>query len=123
MTMISHAPARIRVGEEMVQSINQAERLGVGETLVGQRALCRCQSIEKNQTSKDHSAPFTFWDHPGCSGLGETEVTMETHASSAELVHLCRLKKASSLRQKHFTETSIEMQMLENYFQIVQAVP
>lgn len=38
----------------------------------------RCRSAVKNKTSEDHSAPFTFWDHPGCSSTGKTEVSMAT---------------------------------------------
>lgn len=59
----------------------------------GHRALARCLCTERNQASEDHSAPFTFWDHLGCSKLGDTWVTKATHADIEELVHLRRLEK------------------------------
>lgn len=94
-------------GEEEGGSVNQGEKKHQN----GCRALARCWCIEKNQTPEDYSAPFTFWDHPGCSNLGETEVTMATHADSDKLVHLCRLGKKKTFSQrlkKHFVGTHLK---------------
>lgn len=97
-------------GEEGVQSVSQSSR--EKEHQNGHRALARCLCTEKNQASEDHSAPFTFWDHLGCSNLGDTWVTKATHADIEELVHLRRLKKKkqqhSAEDKKRFAETHLK---------------
>ena len=73
------------------QSVSQSSR--GKEHQNGRRALARCLCTEKNQASEDHSAPFTFWDHLGCSNLGDTWVTTATHADIEELVRLRQFQK------------------------------
>lgn len=92
----SQAPAGIRVGgereveeEEGIHSVSQAEKKN--------GALTRCCSIEQNQTSEDHSAPFTFWDHLGCNNLGETWITMATCANKRKAVHPKKTKQRKHL--------------------------
>lgn len=87
-----------------IQSVSQAGEKKVSKWLP---CLARCWCIEKNHTSKDHSAPFTFWDHPGCSSLGETGVTMAMHADGNELVHLRRHEKKHSAKEKNTLQEHI----------------
>ena len=72
----------------------------------GRRALARCLCTEKNQASEDHSAPFTFWDHLGCSNLGDTWVTTATHADIEELVRLRQFQKKK--KKKSLVETHLK---------------
>lgn len=76
-----------------VQSLCQAEEKKHQNSC---RALARCWCTEKNQSSEDHSAPFTLWNHLGCRSQGKTKVTMATRASGDKFVHLCQLKNTAN---------------------------